>query len=156
MKYFFFFLLLGVAFSSCKSYEEPIYIGIENLTMLDIDNDNIVIGANVKFRNPNELGGDVINTSINVLYNQKIVAKLKASESFKIPAKNQFSIPMEATIPSDALKDKTNILGGITGLLINKKIDFTFRGDLILDLKVMQYTYDINETKSVALGKKRK
>lgn len=157
MKYTYLFLLLCFTLSSCKSYEEPTYVGIEKLTMLDINNDEIVIGAYIKFRNPNNLGGTVKNTNIDVLFEDNVVAKLRATDSYKIPTADTFSVPMEATIPTKALKNNTNsLLGGITGLLINKKIDFHFKGTLAFDLKVMDYEYDIDETQSVALGKQRK
>ena len=73
-----------------------------------------------------------------------------ASKEFKVPAKKEFSIPLEAQIPTQRILNKKNI-GGLLNSLLNRKIKVQYKGDI--DYKVLGFsdTYTVDRTEEVKL-----
>jgi hypothetical protein len=73
-----------------------------------------------------------------------------SSESFKVPAKKEFSIPLKANIPVDSIFSDKNI-GGLIGSLFSKSLKVQYKGDIKYKALGFTYTYDIDETESVKI-----
>ena len=99
MKNKLYFLVLFLILSSCSLQKEPVFIKVDNVKVLSFAADTIKLKAIAFFENPNDVGGSISTDEIKIFVNDKEVAQV-FSEKFKVPAKDNFSIPMTANIPT--------------------------------------------------------
>ena len=114
---------------SCTINEAPEFVGIENIKVLESTKTYITIKGDGLFKNPNDIGGELIADGIKVYINGNEMATV-SSESFDVPAKNEFTIPLIVNIPTDSVFSNRN-LGGLIGSLFNKKIEVKYKGEIL-------------------------
>jgi len=73
-----------------------------------------------------------------------------SSESFKVPAKKEFSIPLQAKIPSEKILNINN-LGGLLNSLLSKKMTVQYIGDIKYKVLGFSHTYKIDKTEEVKI-----
>ncbi|MBT7815395.1 MAG: hypothetical protein HN566_01500, partial [Polaribacter sp.] len=68
---------------------------------------------------------------IKVIVNGEEVAQVYADE-FKVPARNDFSIPLKVMIPTKRIfeNNKNGILGGLIASILKNKVKVQFKGNL--------------------------
>jgi hypothetical protein len=131
MRNAFYFLSLLLLFSSCSIDKEPIFIKVDDLTVLKYAADTLTVEATAFFKNPNDVGGSISADEMKVLVNDIEVAQMFLSD-FEVPARNEFSIPLRAKIPTKKLlnADKNGVLGSILNTIIAKKVNIRISGNL--------------------------
>ena len=131
MKNKLYFLVLVLVLSSCSLQKEPVFIKVDNLKVLSIAADIIKLKAIAFFENPNNVGGSISTDEIKIYVNDTEVAQV-FSEKFKVPAKDNFSIPMTAYIPTKNIlsSNKNGVLGGLLNSLLIKKVKVRIKGNL--------------------------
>lgn len=134
--------------NSCGTKEIE-YQNLENLQILSVNSDEITLSADAVFKNPNILGGKVIPENLVVYIDDKEITKVKASE-FKVPAKKEFSVPLEVTIPFDKLSNGGGLLGAVLNT-IGKTHQVTFKGILNYRVAGFKSSYSINHTEELKL-----
>jgi LEA14-like dessication related protein len=148
-------LLLTVTMSilSCTIKEKPIFKGVEDIKVVDSNSRLITLTATALFENPNDLGGSLKSDAISIYLNDIKFAKL-SSESFDVPARKEFMIPLNVDISTDSiLKIRgTDAIGSLLNSLINKQIKVQYKGDLMYKTFGFSYTYPIDETEMVKLN----
>jgi len=99
--------------------------------------------------NPNDIGGELRSDGIKVFVNDNEMATV-STESFKVPAKTEFSIPLKANIPADSIFSNKNI-GGLIGSLFSKNLKVQYKGDIKYKALGFSYTYKVDETDNVKI-----
>ena len=149
-----FILLLTTAFVclSCSVKEKPLFVAVENIELDESTSKTITLKANAIFQNPNDVGGRLESDNVSVYINDIKVAHV-SSESFKVPAKKEFTIPLKVKVSTDSILkgDSRNILGSILNSVINKKIKVQYKGEIIYKALGFSYTYPVDETEMVKI-----
>ncbi|AUC86593.1 hypothetical protein CW731_15465 [Polaribacter sp. ALD11] len=131
MKNTLFFSVLVLLISSCSVQKEPIFIKVDNVKVLSFESDTIKLKADAFFENPNDVGGKITTDDIKILVNGAEVAQV-FSDEFKVPARNEFSIPLIAYIPTKNIlnSNKKGALGSLLNSLITNKVKIQIKGNL--------------------------
>jgi hypothetical protein len=131
MKKTFYFLGLFLLIYSCSVKKSPIFIKVDDVKLISFASDTIRLHANAYFQNPNDVGGKISTDKIIVIVNGKEVAQV-SSDEFKVPARNEFLIPLKVVIPTKRIfeNNKNGILGGLINSILVKKVKVQFKGSL--------------------------
>lgn len=138
-----------LAFLSCSVNEKPQFIGLENIKVLESTSKYVTFTAEAKFINPNDIGGELQTDEIKVFINDNEMASV-STESFKVPAKKEFSVPLKTNVPTDSIFSNKSI-GGLIGSLFSKKVKVQYKGDIKYKVLGFSYTYDIDQTEDVKI-----
>lgn len=136
-------------FFSCSVKEKPVFINVENIKVVESTSSHITFTADALFLNPNDIGGELKTDKIKVYVNDTEMATV-STKSFKVPAKKEFSIPLQANIPTDSIFSNKN-LSGLIGSLFSKKIKVQYKGDIVYKVLGFSYTYNVDETEDVKI-----
>jgi LEA14-like dessication related protein len=147
-------LLLTVTTSilSCTVKEKPIFKGIEHIEVVDSNSKAITLKATALFENPNDVGGNLKSDAISIYVNDIKLATL-SSESFDVPARKEFTIPLKVAISTDSILKMrgTDAISFLINSLLQKKIKVQYKGELIYKTFGFSYSYPIDETEMVKL-----
>jgi hypothetical protein len=138
-----------ITFLSCSVNEKPEFLRIENIKVLESTSKYITFTADALFINPNDIGGELKSDGIKVYVNDNEMATV-TTESFKVPAKKDFTIPLKANIPTDSIFSNKN-LGGLLSSLFSKKLKVQYKGSIKYNVLGFSYTYDIDKTEQVKI-----
>jgi hypothetical protein len=116
---------------SCSVKKLPIFLKVDDIKILSFSSDTIRLQANAYFQNPNDVGGKIFTDNILIFVNNVEVAQV-VSDEFKVPAKNDFLIPLTAKIATKSIlsSDKNGILGGLINSFLTKKLNVRIKGKL--------------------------
>lgn len=73
-----------------------------------------------------------------------------SSESFDVPAKKEFTIPLKVNIPTDSIFLNKNI-GGLIGSLFSKKIEVKYQGKIKYKVFGFSHSYIVDETENIKI-----
>lgn len=134
---------------SCKVKEKPVFVRVDSIKVLESSKQSIVLTAEAVFSNPNDVGGTLKTDGIKVFVNGNEMTTI-TSDSFDVPARAEFSIPLKAQVPVDRLiSDKS--LGGLLGSLLSKTIKVQYKGPIVYKALGFSYTYQLDKTDTVKL-----
>jgi len=138
--------------SNCTVNEKPEFIAVENIEVISVSSDTLTIKADAYFNNPNDLSGTLKTDGIDVFVSNINVANVQ-TESFKVPGKRQFSIPLTAKVATKDIfeKNKNNLLGGLLNTLLTKKIKVQYKGSITYGALGLSYDYPIDITEEVSI-----
>ena len=136
-------------FFSCSVKEKPQFIKVENIEVLESNSEFLTLSADAYFINPNDIGGQLKSDGIKVFMNSNEMATV-SSESFKVPAKKEFSIPLKASIPIDSIFSNKNI-GRLIGSLFSKKVKVQYKGNIKYKALGMTYTYEVDKSEDIKI-----
>lgn len=140
---------LCLTFFSCTVKEKPEFIRVKNIRVVESTSKYVTLSAEALFMNPNDIGGKLKTDKIKVLVNDTEMATV-STESFKVPPKKEFTIPLKASIPKDSIISNKN-LGSLISSLFSKKIKVQYKGDIKYKVFGFSYTYTIDETEHVKI-----
>ncbi|AQS93584.1 hypothetical protein BXQ17_05715 [Polaribacter sp. BM10] len=131
MKNILYFSLLFLLIFGCSVQKEPVFVKVDNVKVVSFAADTIKLKAIAFFENPNDVGGKISTDDLAVFVNDTEVAQI-FSEDFKVPARNNFSIPLIAHIPTKNFlnSNKNGMLEGLINSFISKKISVRIKGNL--------------------------
>lgn len=144
-----FILLFFTLVFNCTVTDQPEFIGLENIKVINSTIQSITLKADALFINPNDVGGTLKTDDLKVYINDTEVAKV-VSDEFNVPSKKNFKIPLIVAVATDSIIDKKS-LGGLLGSLISQKLKVQYKGDI--KYKVLGYssTYSIDETQELKI-----
>tara|TARA_B110000285_G_scaffold150408_1_gene167936 strand:- start:581 stop:1045 length:465 start_codon:yes stop_codon:yes gene_type:complete len=147
-----YFIVLFLLMHSCSVKEYPVFIKVDNVKLIAATSDTIRLQANAYFKNPNDVSGKISTDEIKVIINGAEVAQV-SSDEFKVPARNEFSIPLNIVIPSKRIfeNNKNGILGGLINSIFKKSIKVTFKGNLKYKVFGFSNTYPVDMTKDLKI-----
>lgn len=134
---------------SCTVKEPPEFIGVKNLKVLESTRTFVTIQGEGLFRNPNDIGGILKTDAIKVYVNGNQMA-IVTSESFEVPAKDEFTIPLKVNIPTDSIFSNKN-LGTLIGSFFSKKIEVKYQGKINYKVFGFSHSYDVDETEIIKI-----
>ncbi|WP_299117223.1 LEA type 2 family protein [uncultured Winogradskyella sp.] len=134
---------------NCTVTEQPKFLGIENIKVVNSNIESITFKAEALFTNPNDVGGVLKAEDLKVYVNNTEVATV-VSDEFKVPSKENFTIPLIVAVASDSIIDKKN-LGSLLGSLISQKLKVQYKGEI--KYKVLGYssTYTVDKTQDIKI-----
>ena len=138
-----------LVFLSCSVNEKPQFVGVKNIKVLESTSKHITFTADALFINPNDIGGELQTDEIKVLVNDNEMASV-STESFKVPAIKEFSIPLKTNVPIDSIISNKSI-GGLIGSLFSNKVKVQYKGDIKYKVLGFSYTYNIDQTEEVKI-----
>ena len=141
--------IISLSFLSCKVNEKPEFLRVENIEILESTRNHITLTADAFFLNPNDLKGELKTDEIKIFINDNEMATV-SSESFKVPAKKEFSIPLKAKIATDSILSGQN-LGGLLGSLFSKKMKVQYKGDIEYKVFGLKHRYKIDRTEEIKI-----
>lgn len=140
---------LVLTFISCSVKEKPVFLSVENIKVLESTSNIITLTADALFENPNDIGGELQTDEIKVFVNGNEMASV-STESFDVPAKKEFSIPLKANVPTDSLlSDKS--LSSLLGSLFSKTIKVQYKGEIKYKVFGFSHTYAVDKTEDVKI-----
>ena len=142
-------LTILTCFISCKVTDKPEFIKVENIKVLESSSKFITVTADAFFLNPNSISGQLKTDGIKVIVNNNELASV-TSESFKVPARKEFSIPLQAKIPTDSLLSNKN-LSSLLGSFLNKKMKVQYLGEIKYKVLGFSHTYKVDRTEDVKI-----
>lgn len=153
MKSLFTFLLVAIStLSSCTLREKPTFVSIEKINLDKVSSEEITFKASAIFKNPNSIGGEISSETIKIFVDSIPVGQLYPS-SFNVPAKNEFSIPLEGRLSTKKIMGRNNndLLSNLINIVTSQKVAITFKGDLIFKKGLFKHTYHLNETNDIRI-----
>lgn len=137
-------ILSFITLVSCTLSSEPDFVKIADYRILNINREEVKLGANSYFLNPNDVGCEVVKTEIEVMVNGLSVSQVNQSKIIELGAGEEFTIPLIVSIPTSAIvKDKEGILGGILSGLMNQNIAIQYEGVVTLRKAGIEFDIDI-------------
>jgi len=138
-----------ITFLSCSVNEKPEFLKVENIKIVESNADSIILSADAFFNNPNDIGGELKSDGIKVFVNDVEMTTL-SSKSFKVPAKREFSIPLQASIPTNRIFNSNNI-GSVLNSLLSKKIKVQYIGDIKYKVLGFSHSYAVDMTEDIKI-----
>ena len=129
--------------------EKPEFVGVDNLLIKDASSEVIYVSADAHFRNPNSIGGKLKTDGIKVFVNDVEMTTI-VSEEFDVPAEDDFTIPLEAAIPSDSIFSNKS-LGGLINSLFTESMKVRYKGEITYKILGFSYDYPIDTTDEVKI-----
>ena len=147
----YFFLLIFISFS-CSVTKKPVFIKVDNVKIVSFSSDTIRLKADAFFENPNDVSGKISTDEIKVIVNGTELAQV-SSDEFKVPARKEFTIPLNVVIPSKKVFDnnKNGIFSGLINSFLNKSIKVQFIGDLTYKVFGYSNKYSIDKTEQIKI-----
>lgn len=140
---------LVCSFISCTVKEAPVFVSVKNIEVLEANENFLLLKGDALFKNPNDIGGKLQADGIKVFVNGNEMATI-SSESFKVPAKNEFTIPLKVEIPTDSIFSNNN-LSGLIGSLFSKKMKVQYVGEIKYKVFGFSHSYNVDETETVKI-----
>lgn len=138
-----------ISIFSCSVTEKPEFLNLERVELKHADKHSVTIFAKALFKNPNHVGGQLQANNITITVNDVKVATLQ-TEPFTVPAKDEFSMPLEITIPTKKVIN-TNSLSGILNSLITQELTIQYLGDIQYSAIGITYNYPLNYTQNITI-----
>jgi len=137
---------------SCKVKEKPVFVKVDNVEVVNATLDVIELKADAYFVNKNDVGGNLESKGIEVFVNDVSIAHV-SSESFKVPARKEFSIPLKVVIPTKEVleSNKNGLLGGILSSILEQKMKIQYKGTITYSTFGFSYDYEIDRTENVKI-----
>jgi len=135
--------------SACKKPQPLIFNEIKNVKIAKINNGKLMLTADAHYHNPNHMKGKLTDTNLDVWLDGKKVGKINQAEMVKIPANEDFSIPLQAELSTNLLSN--NWLGSIVSFLQDGKVPLNIKGDLTVKILEIPLTIPVDQTEEISL-----
>lgn len=142
-------LIIMLSFFNCKVKEKPEFIKVENIKVVESNAEFVRLKANALFKNLNSVGGKLATEGIKVFVEGKELATV-VSEEFKVPAKQEFTIPLDVKIETKRLLQKDN-LNGLISSILGQKLTLRFKGDIKYKVLGFSHRYQLDQTEDIKI-----
>jgi len=137
---------------SCKLNKKPEFLRVNKIDVVSADLDKVVLKADAVFINHNNVGGKLQTDNIDVFIDENLIAKV-SSEAFKVPSKEEFTIPLSVDFDTSKLLDSQNngLLGALVKQFLNKEVTVRFKGELTYIVAGFKASYPIDHTEDIQI-----
>ena len=145
-------LLILLVSVSCAIKQKPTFIKVENIKLITANSTKVILSANALFNNPNAIGGR-LNTDGVTVYINDISFGMIETEEFKVPADDNFTIPLKIQINTKDLfdKDPNGFLNGLLNSVLNRTLKVRYEGTIQFKALGINHSYLINKTETVKI-----
>ncbi|MBQ4821188.1 hypothetical protein [Aquimarina sp. MMG016] len=149
------FLLLSTIFillSACSVSKKPEFKYVDKIQVKKVSMRNITLTTDAVFNNPNNLKGKLSIEDLHIFVDNIDVGTI-SSQEFDVPAKSEFTIPLEGTFSLSKIyeKNKNGILGSILNVIQTDSLKIQYKGAIRYHLGTFSYPYQINKEQKVSL-----
>ena len=136
--------------TSCALKKKPEFIKVDNIQLIEANSKHITLGADALFNNPNVVSGRLNTDGVSVFINDVAFGFISAEE-FKVPAKDNFNIPLQIQIKTNELlgKDPNGFLNGLLNSILNRNLKVTYKGVIQFKALGFTYKYPISKTETI-------
>lgn len=132
-------LIVSLFFYRCNVPHEDIVLKQIRDVVVDANTDP-TLRANAIFYNPNDMRGKLKRINVEVFVNGKKGATINQKLRTEIPAKNEFTVPLEVKLSIKELGFMDTLLGVLGG----KKFEIRYQGSLRLTYRGLPITVPVN------------
>ena len=143
-------ILIGML-SSCFTYKDVDFNGVENFKLGKIEEGNISFGFDVKLANTNKYNIKIKPTDLQVFLGDKELGKARLDKKLVIKKNSTASYPV--VIQAKLLKAAGAGLGTAIELATKKSAQVRIKGPVKGSVMGITRKMDIDETRSIDLGK---
>lgn len=122
-KYLLCSLLLISLFSSCRTLKDPVFDGIESVSVGEVGLDSSFITLNLKYYNPNSSGAKLTSASGSAWMENSYLGNFSVDSTVRIPARDSFRIPVKLSV------DMKKLLKNSITLLLKKEVIIRIEGE---------------------------
>jgi len=146
------YLLVFLVSTSCKLTEKPEFVRVDKIDVVKADLNMVALKANAVFMNHNHLGGSLRTDNIDVYVDNHLIAKVSAEE-FKVPAKDEFVVPLAVNFETEKLLNNENngLLGALVKQFLNQKVMVQFKGELTYKVAGFNASYPIDHMEEIQI-----
>ncbi len=101
---------------------------IRSVQLTRVEDGMMNLSAEAWFYNPNDLAGKLKSIDIELMLNNKILAKVSHHDNIKIAKQASFSVPFTARFATEAIRE--NFVSSIFTLLTGNKLQLHFVGEI--------------------------
>ena len=145
-------LLFIIASKSCGVKQKPTFIKVDNIKLITASSTKVILSANALFNNPNLIGGRLNTDSVQVYVNDISFGRIE-TEEFKVPADDNFTIPLKIQINTKDLfdKDPNGFLNGLLKSVLNRTLKVRYEGTIQFKALGINHSYLINKTETIKI-----
>jgi LEA14-like dessication related protein len=145
-------LLILLVSVSCTIKQKPTFIKVENIKLINANSNKITLSAEALFNNPNAVGGRINTDGVKVYVNDISFGEIE-TEEFKVPAKNDFKVPLKLQIKTKDLldKDPNGFLNGLLNSVLNRSLKVRFEGSIQFKTLGINHSYPIDKTETLKI-----
>ena len=150
-----FLLFLSFITVSCTFTKKPEFKNISNVRVHSAKLSKVIISADAKFENFNDIGGNLEIKDLEVFANNIKVSSIN-SKKFKVPVNDEFSIPINVSFSPKQIFDdqKKGLLGNILNSIANKEVQLDYKGVITYSLGDFSFDYHVDYSDKVVLKKR--
>ena len=151
MKALHYFLTLGLVLSivSCNKPKQPEFVSIKSLQVQEMTDQKVTLAGEAVLHNPNGFSVTVKEIDINVTVNEKAVGKVNQIGDIKVPAKEDFVVPLVIDFAPKDVYD--NLLSGLMSVITKGKLDVYYQGSIRMKAAGITFNVPIDHTDEVKL-----
>tara|TARA_B110000971_G_scaffold2478_1_gene2712 strand:+ start:5488 stop:5949 length:462 start_codon:yes stop_codon:yes gene_type:complete len=145
-------LLFIIASTSCAVKQKPTFIKVDNIKLITANSTKITVSADALFNNPNVIGGRLNTEGVQVYVNNISFGRIE-TEEFKIPANDDFTVPLKIQIKTKDLldKDSKGFLNGLLNSVLNRSLKVRYEGTIQFKALGINHSYPINKTETIKI-----
>jgi LEA14-like dessication related protein len=121
------FLLIGLitflGLASCRTLKDPVFDGIESVSVGEIGLDSSTLTLNLKYYNPNSSGARLTNATGSAWMENSFLGNFVVDSAVRIPARDSFRIPVKLSV------DMKKVLQNSITLLFKKDVSIRIEGE---------------------------
>ena len=138
--------------TSCTLKQKPEFIKVDAIEIVEANSKKITIKADALFNNPNSVKGRLNTEGVNVYVNDILMGFISAEE-FKVPAKDNFKVPLQIEIDPVQLlnKDPNGFLGGLLNSVMSRTLNVKYEGTINFKVMGFTYNYPISKTEIIKI-----
>ena len=110
------------------------------------------MSADALFNNPNVIGGRLNTEGVQVYVNDISFGRIE-TEEFKVPANDDFTVPLKIQIKTKDLldKDSKGFLNGLLNSVLNRSLKVRYEGTIQFKALGINHSYPINKTETIKI-----
>ncbi len=152
MKNFLLLSTLSILIASCSFSKKPEFKYVDIIEVKNLNIDKITLNADAVFNNPNNLQGKLSIENIHLFVDNIDIGVIRAQE-FDVPAKKEFTIPLEGTFSLSQVytKNKSNLLNSVLKVIQTDSINVQYKGIIRYHLGNFSFPYNINKEQKISI-----
>lgn len=122
-KYLLLGLVAALVLTSCRSLKDPVFEGIETLSIDNVGLDNSTLTLYLRYFNPNSSGARLTSANGEAWMENNYLGRFTVDTTIRIPAKDTFRVPVKLSV------DMKTVLKNSIALLLQKQVNLRIEGE---------------------------
>ena len=149
-------LVLMISVLSCTTTEEPVFQKMADVQVTNIQKGVVTVTAEAVYYNPNDVGGQLESTDIQLIANGVEAATVQQQFKTELKPKSEFRVPIEVQFPLEkVIQDKNNLISGALNALLKKQVEIEYAGKATVSFVGINIDLPIEYKQMIDIGKKK-